>query len=159
MPATADIHALDHSARRAPVRPSLSLRRRIKASPERVFEAWTDPRLIAEWWGCPETRAVPVAEFDVREGGSFRIAMQTEDGALHEVRGTYREVLPARRLVFTWNRIGTAEPETLVSVALRADGDGTVLMLTHEQFADEAVRDQHDHGWTASLDRLAARFG
>ena len=157
MPATADIHALERPAGRAPVRPSLSLRRRIAASPERVFEAWTNPQLIAQWWGCPETRAVSVAELDARVGGRFRVVVRTADGTLHEMRGTYGEVVPARRLVFTWERAG--EPDTLVTVTLRPDGDGTALMLTHEHFPDAPTRDLHEHGWTGSLGRLAARFG
>lgn len=140
-------------------RPSLTLRRRIAAAPEKVFQAWTDPLRIARWWGCPETRSVPQVAIDVRVGGKFRVELRTEDGATHVMHGTYHEVVPARRLVFTWHQSAFGDATSLVTVSLRPDGDGTWLTLTHEQFADETVRDQHVHGWTGSLDRLVAQFG
>lgn len=46
------------------------------------------------------------------------------------------------------------ERESLVTVALKADGNGTVLTLTHEQFLDEAARDAHRTGWMGALDKL-----
>jgi uncharacterized protein YndB with AHSA1/START domain len=140
-------------------RPSLTLRRRIAASPEKIFEAWTNKLTIARWWGCPETRSVPVVEIDVRVGGTFRVALRTEDGATHVMHGTYREVVPARRLVFTWHQAMFGDAESVVTVSLRPDGDGTWLTLTHEQFADDSMRDAHAYGWTGSLDRLVAQFG
>jgi uncharacterized protein YndB with AHSA1/START domain len=68
----------------------------------------------------------------------------------------FREVVPNEKLVFTWAWRSTPERESLVTVELRPDGSGTLLTLTHEQFFDEAARDRHQHGWTATLERLDA---
>ena len=83
------------------------------------------------------------AETDVRVGGRYRIIMRTSDGEEHDVSGVYREVVPNEKLVFTWAWRSTPERESLVTVALKSDGDGTLLTLTHEQFFDEPARDRH----------------
>jgi uncharacterized protein YndB with AHSA1/START domain len=94
------------------------------------------------------------AEVDAREGGSFRLVMRGTDGAEHEASGRYLEVVPDAKLVFTWSWRSAPESESLVTVVLRPDGDGTLLTLTHAQFLDEETRDQHAEGWSSALDGL-----
>jgi uncharacterized protein YndB with AHSA1/START domain len=89
-------------------------------------------------------------------GGRFRKVMRSQDGEEHDVRGVYREVVPDRKLVFTWAWRSTPERESLVTLELAPDADGTLLTLRHEQFFDEAARDNHRRGWTAALDKLEA---
>ena len=98
------------------------------------------------------------ADADARVGGSFRVVMRTADGEQHDVSGMYREVEPDRRLVFTWAWRSTPERESVVTVALKGEDDGTVLTLTHDQFFDEAARDQHSYGWNGALDKLVRYF-
>ena len=136
-----------------PTQPSLTIRRRIAASPGKVFAAWTDPRQVMRWWGPAGAETVR-AEMDPRVGGRFLKVARTADGEEHEASGVYREVIPDEKLVFTWTWRDTPERETLVTVALRPDGDGTILTLTHEQFADEPTRDRHNDGWSGALDKL-----
>jgi uncharacterized protein YndB with AHSA1/START domain len=94
------------------------------------------------------------AEADARVGERYRIVMRTPDGDEHDVSGVYREVVPNEKLVFTWAWRSTPERESLVTIALKRDGEGTILTLTHEQLFDEAVRDSHQSGWTGSLNKL-----
>ena len=72
----------------------------------------------------------------------------------HNVSGVYREIVPNRKLVFTWAWRSTPERESLVTVTFTPDGDGTLMTLHHEQFFDEAARDRHKRAgpssWTAS---------
>jgi uncharacterized protein YndB with AHSA1/START domain len=136
-------------------KPSFILRRKIKASPAQVFSAWADPKKIVHWFGPKETALGSVrADMDVRPGGRYRLSFKTEDGDYHEVGGVYREVVPDSRLVFTWAWHSTPERQSLVTVMVAKDGDGTMLTLSHEQFFDEAARDGHQRGWTGTLDRL-----
>jgi uncharacterized protein YndB with AHSA1/START domain len=140
-------------------KPSLTLKRRLKATPAQVFSAWTDPQKIVDWFGPRETAAGSVAaEMDVRVGGRYRIRFRTTDGEKHEVGGTYREVVPDRRLQFTWVWHSTPERESLVTVTMVRDGDGTMLTLHHEQFFDEKARDGHSRGWTGTLEKLEQYF-
>jgi uncharacterized protein YndB with AHSA1/START domain len=134
-------------------KPSLTLKRRLNALPAKVYGAWTDSARISHWFG-PENAEILRAETDVRVGGRFRIVFRGPDGEEHDVGGVYREVVPNEKLVFTWAWRTTPERESLVTVALKPDGDGTLLTLMHEQFFDEAARDRHVRGWNETLDKL-----
>jgi uncharacterized protein YndB with AHSA1/START domain len=135
--------------------PSLTLKRRLKARPEKVYAAWTDPDKIARWFGPAQVIAGSVqAEIDLRTGGYYRIAFDIADGRHNQVGGVYRDVVPNRKLVFSWAWHTTPERESLVTVSLQSDGDGTLLTLHHEQLFDEAARDGHESGWIGTLDKL-----
>ena len=134
-------------------KPSLTIRRRLNAAPEKVFSAWTDPAKIKRWFG-PEGIETLRAESDPRVGGRYRIVARAPSGEEHDVSGVYREVVPNEKLVFTWAWRSTPERESLVTVELKPDGSGTVLTLTHEHFYDEDARDRHQHGWDGSMIRL-----
>ncbi len=140
-------------------KPSITLTRRLNASPARVFAAWADAEKIVHWFG--PAQVVPgsvVPDMDVRPGGGFRIGFHTEDGEYHQVGGTYTTVKPGEMLAFTWAWHSTPERESFVTVSLKPDGDGTLLTLRHERFFDEAARDGHTRGWSGSLDKLEKLF-
>jgi uncharacterized protein YndB with AHSA1/START domain len=135
--------------------PSLTLKRRLNAPPAKVWAAWTSAEKITHWFGPAQTKDGSVrATLDVRVGGRYRASFTTADGEYHEVGGVYREVVPNRRLVFSWAWHSTPERESLVTVSLKPHGAGTLLTLQHEQFFDQAAADGHRNGWTGSLDRL-----
>jgi uncharacterized protein YndB with AHSA1/START domain len=136
-------------------KPSLTLKRRLAASPERCFRAWTDPQALSQWFG-PAQAKILLAETDPRVGGRYRVVMRTADGGEHDVGGEFREVVANRRLVFTWAWRSTPERQSLVTVEFVPDGTATALTLTHDQFADEDARDRHARGWTGTLDKLVA---
>ena len=134
---------------------SVTLRRRLNAPPAKVYAAWTDPQKITHWFGPSQIVSGSVrAELDVRVGGRFRLSFTTDDGEYHQVGGIYREVVPNHRLVFSWAWHSTPERESLVTVTLKSDGDGTLLSLHHEQLFDKAARDGHESGWIGTLDKL-----
>jgi uncharacterized protein YndB with AHSA1/START domain len=136
-------------------KPSLNLKRSYPVPPEKVWRAWTDPQALKKWWGPGPDHAVSLAELDVRVGGRFRIVFGGPEGKDHECAGVYREVVPNRKLVFTWTWPNTTpERESLVTVEFRAVGNGTELDFLHEQLFDETVRDDHKRGWSSSLDKL-----
>jgi uncharacterized protein YndB with AHSA1/START domain len=136
-------------------KPSLSLSRRYPVSPEKVWRAWTDPEAVKKWWGPGPGHSVSLAELDVRAGGRFRIVFGGPEGADHECAGIYREVVPNRKLVFTWTwPNSTPGRESLVTIVFRQAGEGTALDFLHEQLFDEQVRDDHKRGWSSALDKL-----
>src|SRR5260221_463013 len=93
------------------------------------------------------------AEIEARVGGHYRVSFSTDD-EYYEVGGIYREVVPNEKLVFSWAWHSTPERESLVTVTLKPDGDGTLLTLHHEQLFDQAARDGHERGWLGALDKL-----
>ena len=136
-------------------KPFLTLQRAFPVAPEKVWRAWTDPQALKRWWGPGGAEAVAVAELDVRVGGRFRIVFGGPKGTDHEVQGVYREVVPNRKLVFTWTwPNSTPERESLITIEFRQSGSGTELEFRHEQLFDETVRDNHRRGWTESFAKL-----
>ena len=134
-------------------KPSLTLKRQLKAKPAKVYAAWTDPEKILKWFG-PDKIDVLSAEADARLGGRFLIVMLGADGEEHDVSGTYLEVVPNEKLVFTWAWRSTPERQSLVTVLIKPDGTGSMLTLIHEQFFDVVARDRHREGWSGCLDKL-----
>jgi uncharacterized protein YndB with AHSA1/START domain len=140
-------------------KPSLTLKRRLKATPAQVFAAWTDAQKLVQWFGPAQAdNRTARAEMDVRVGGRYRISFKTDDGEHYEVGGVYREVVAHSRLQFTWAWHSTPERESLVTVTMSRDGDGTMLTLLHEQFFDDEAREGHERGWTGTLEKLAHYF-
>ena len=139
---------------------SLVLTRVLPAPPEEVFRAWTEAEQLKKWFG-PEGCKVPLAEADARVGGKYRIGIKPPDGDdILYVGGVFREVNPPARVSFTWQweNEGLDTGESLVTVELRPQGDGTELTLTHERFASEESRENHNKGWASSLNDLEALF-
>jgi len=136
-------------------KPSLALTRSYPVAPEKVWRAWTDAQTLKKWWGPGPGDAVSVADLDVRVGGRFRIVFGGAQGNENECAGVYKEVVPNRRLVFTWCwPNSTPERISLVTIEFRGAGKGTELHFRHEQFFDEQARDGHRRGWTAALEKL-----
>ena len=118
----------------------------IDASPELVFRFFTEADLLARWL-CMN------AETDPQPGGDFTLDVTGS----HITRGTFRELEPARRLVFTWLFDHVQPPiPTTVEVTLTPLGRGTRVRLRHYGFANETLRDRHASGWEHYLPRLAA---
>lgn len=140
--------------------PELRMTQLIDGPVEAVFRAWTDPHVLTQWWG-PGTFVTSEAELDVRPGGSYRIRMGSQDGSRTlGVTGTYREVEPPRRLVFTWSW-EDGDPHaysSVVTVELRPQGARTELVLTHGGFTDAAAAEPYADGWRQSLPNLVALF-
>ena len=135
---------------------SLRIERDFKAPRELVYRAWTDPEHLARWWG-PEGMTASHVELDPRVGGRYRCSMMSPDGNELWVRGTYREVVEAERLVFSWAWETDGKPgqETQVTLEFHEIAGGTRLVVIHDGFETEDSRDQHRFGWSSSLDCLA----
>ena len=119
---------------------------RITAPPEAVFPYFTDPTLMVQWIGN-------WAELHPEPGGSFALDIQRTP-----VRGTYTEVDPPRRVVFTWGVPGREllpPGSSTVEVLLTADGPDTIVTLLHHGLPPQESG-SHLDGWTTMLDRLAS---
>lgn len=130
----------------------------IDAPREEVFRAWTEPEQIRRWWG-PGEFTCPEAEVDLRPGGSYRFAMQPAGGDPFIVGGTYREVEPPVRLVYTWRwETGPAADgsESLVTVEFNPQGERTELVLTHTEFPESHGPEPYQMGWEGGLDKFEA---
>jgi uncharacterized protein YndB with AHSA1/START domain len=137
---------------------ALVVRRTVRASAERVFEAWTRPELLLAWWG-PRPVTCSAAEVDLRVGGRYRIVNALPDGKSLAIEGEFRVVDAPRRLVYTW-RIGEeGDATSLVTVRFEARGAATEVVVVHEEIAAEPVRESHEKGWVGCLEGLERYFG
>jgi uncharacterized protein YndB with AHSA1/START domain len=138
----------------------LRLERLIRTTPERAFAAWTQPEQLRRW-SAPEGLTIPEGELDLRVGGRWRAVMVEPNGTRHVASGSYREIVPPSRLVYThsWSHDGGGStPETVVTVEFIAEGAQTRLVLTQEGFGSVEGRDGHRTGWSSALDGLEALF-
>jgi uncharacterized protein YndB with AHSA1/START domain len=132
----------------------LIVRRTIRATAGRLFEAWTRPDQLRAWWG-PRPVTCSGAEVDLRVGGRFRIDNALPDGGTVSIEGEFRVIEPPHRLVYTWRMgAGPDAESSLVTVRFEPRGDATEVVVVHEQLASEAVRESHEKGWEGCLDGL-----
>ena len=138
--------------------PSLTVTRLYDAPREAVFRAWTDPVQFSRWMGPGSIRA-EVKQMETKPGGAYRIVMHGTPKGTSVVSGSYREIVPPERLVFTWaweedEATHRAGHESIVTVTLRAVGTRTELTLRHERLESTTSRDSHGQGWNGCLDKL-----
>lgn len=134
----------------------VEVRQVIAASPERVFDAWTDAEFMTRWMR-PGPGMQCRCRLDVRVGGGFEIDMITPDGTTLPHIGTYRVVERPRKLVFTWSSAPTEHRETVVTIEFRAVPEGTELLLTHEGLPTTTA-ESHRGGWGRILEQLAGEL-
>jgi uncharacterized protein YndB with AHSA1/START domain len=141
---------------------TLRLERTYDAPAEDVFDAWTNPEVLKRWWGINPASRTPVADVDLRVGGSYRLSMEDPDaGTVHTVRGEYREVRRPERLVYSWcweEADGTTGHVSTVTVEFLADGERTTVVLEHSGLESADSRERHGHGWAACLEMLDTRI-
>jgi len=139
---------------------SVTLTRMFDAPRALVWKAWTDPKMMAQWFG-PRGFTNPVCELDVRVGGSLYIVMRGPDRNDYPMKGVFREVSAPERLVFTNIAIDKEgnhllEGETTVTF-LEKGGKTTLILETHAvglvHIAPQMLGGM-EAGWTQSLDKL-----
>jgi uncharacterized protein YndB with AHSA1/START domain len=132
----------------------LRMKRRFKAPREKVFRAFTELDLLKQWWGVPG-HALVNAEMDPKPGGGYCFAWRTPEGEAHPLTGTYREIRPFERLVYTWvwGWGDMAGVETLVTLDFHDLGDTTEIELSHA-LPNATARDRHGWGWNGAFGRL-----
>ena len=143
----------------------LQVRRVFAAPREKVYRAWIE-RQALEQWMCRDvpTQRAKYLELEVKTGGHY--VMEVTDAASGEVylgQGTFREVTPPEKLVFTWawqkrqgdGSLTPLEAETQVTVDFREQGSSTEVLLTHEFIQTEKAARATEAGWKGCFDALA----
>ena len=129
------------------------LRRRIAATREELFDAWTDPEGMRQWM-CPGDILAAEVQLDLRVGGRLLIIMRSPSGA-YEHRGEFKLIERPTKLVFSWLAKATNWEPTLVTIDFLALSDQeTELILTHQAFPTSDVSDRYRGGWQQILAQL-----
>jgi uncharacterized protein YndB with AHSA1/START domain len=131
---------------------SITVERRIAASPEMVFDAWLDRDGVGQWLFATPGGVMEKVEIDPRVGGGFTI-VERRGAEIAEHFGEYVEIDRPRLLIFDFWTSMSAE-RTRITVTIARDGDGSLLSLRHDGiWADYEAKTRH--GWTTILDGLA----
>lgn len=118
------------------------------AARQQVFEAWAEPALFRQWW-MPEGLGATLVEcdLDLRTGGSYRLVYafgETQTMAFH---GTYPEVVPDARIVWT----NAEDPDGALTTVTLADLDGGTVLTFHERYPSREARDEALVGSASAL--------
>lgn len=128
---------------------TLVLRRTFTAERARVFRAWITPKAL-ESWLRPRGMSMIVRSLDARVGGSFRFDL--EDGS--SLIGTYLQIIPPEKLVYTWSSGVAQDWETVVTLDFLDRGAVTEVVLTHEGLHEPERRARATGGWPSLFDAL-----
>ena len=122
---------------------TIILRRVFNAPRRLVFDAWTRPEHLKKWWGCDRTKMAE-CELDLKVGGGFRFVLRADDDSRFTFTGTYKEIDPSGRLVFTecFNDASLGNPENLTTLVLE-EVDGQTVMTATSVYDSRAHRDGH----------------
>jgi len=115
-----------------------------------VFRAWIEPEAL-EHWLRPRGMSMTVRNLEARVGGSFRFNL--ENGG--SIFGTYLQIVPPEKLVFTWSGEAIQGRETVVTLDFLDQGQVTEVVLTHEHLDAPERRARAEGGWPSLLDALA----
>ena len=142
----------------------MSLTRLLDAPAGKLFRCWTTPGLIKQWF-APRPYTTPVAEVDLRVGGRNFMMMRSPEGQEIPCPGTYLEIVPDRKIVFTDAFTGDwvpreGAPFMVAIVSFEPEGDKTRYTATVRHWTEEA-RAQHEQmgfhqGWGQCADQLEA---
>ncbi len=130
---------------------AVSVAKRLGKSPARVYEAFLDPAVARAWMGLGSDGVSELA-IDARPGGAFRFVAQ-RGGAAVEHRGEYRELVPGKRLVFTWVVPSQTLLASIVTIDLLGAGDVTQVVLSHDGVLPE-YQSRTREGWGKILDEI-----
>jgi uncharacterized protein YndB with AHSA1/START domain len=141
--------------------PGVEVRRVLAAPPEKVFAAFADRALVAQWLRPSPDVQLTVLEFDFRRGGAYRFAYDVSHDQRMVVGGTFSAIEAPSRIVFSWLIEPPDEHSGIVSevtVQLVARGSSTELTIRHAKFGRADADMRHDQGWRGALDLLEARL-
>lgn len=138
----------------------LHLKRFFKAPRSLVFDAWTRPEMVSQWWG-PKGFTCPCCEWDAKQGGEIYVEMKAPDGTIYPMTGKFIEVYPPYRFHFTAtapDRDGIPIFENWNSVFFEEVEGGTMVTLDVHVMMQTTAAPQYlkgmTAGWTSSLEKL-----
>lgn len=132
---------------------ALRLTHRFAGPPALVWAVWTRPELIRSWFGSSHGFRAHDITVDLRPGGNW--SLRNVNGPVTEhVSGTYHEVEPTKRLVYSYHFEGTDFFST-ISIDIAPEGDGTRLQFLQTGFPDAQARIEHARGWPYALTIMA----
>jgi uncharacterized protein YndB with AHSA1/START domain len=135
---------------------TITIERTFNAPLALVWEAWTQPEHIASWW-APNGAKLDIVAHNFTVGGKWKFSMPMPNGGEFISEGTYIEIIPQEKIVFTADFKPMTE-NVEIHVLLKADGDKTNFTFHCIHETEEYCRQQEKmgvyNGWGSAFDRL-----
>lgn len=149
---------IQHASAAAAKGPELLITRVFDAPRTLVFQAWTEPRHLVNWWG-PRGFSTPSCEMNAHAGGAYHFRMRASDGREVVWQGVCREIVPPERLVWSCtireSNGNLISAETILTVTLEEQAGKTTMTLHQAVFDTVANCEAHQSGWSEAISRLA----
>lgn len=130
---------------------TLTVKRMINANPKTIFEALTDEKIMEKWFYADPEGLGATVKTKAAVGEKYQIDMHSQEET-HTHTGEFKEVVPNKKLVFTWN--SPVVEGTVVTITLNETKEGTEVTLVHEFMPNEKLYEGHNKGWNVIFDRL-----
>ncbi|MBC7773824.1 MAG: SRPBCC domain-containing protein [Phycisphaerae bacterium] len=150
---------------------TISIKRTFNFPLNTVWKAWTEPESFKKWWG-PKEYTCPSCTIDFKVGGKFLNSMKGADGKEIWATGTYKEIIPLKKIVYTdsfadsdgnivpaayYNMPGEWDMALLVTLEFEEVNGKTNMKLQHAGLPAE-ISDDCIKGWQSSFDKLESKF-
>lgn len=132
----------------------LRLTRTLDAPVELVWEVWTQPEHIAQWWG-PNGFTNTISKMEIEPGGEWELVMHGPDGTDYKNKSVFKEVIPLKKIVYEH----VSSPKFIATIEFEAKGEQTflswrMLFESHEQFVQAVKTFKADEGLKQNIEKL-----
>lgn len=138
---------------------NLKVEKSFPVSADKLASAWVSPEDLKQWWK-PAGNKLKEVDINLAPGGKFLYVFETKDGQEDlKISGEYKEVDPARKLVYSWNwelphTEAVTNNEFQLTIEFSPEGDYSKITVTQENFKDQESIHPHQEGWNKALDDL-----
>lgn len=137
---------------------SLSTEKEFTLPVERLYQAWTTPDDLKQWWKPSENKLTTV-ELDIKEGGKFKYEFEAKEGQTAVIiTGEYKEVKPNEKLVYSWNwdvpSDNIKKSDHQLTIQFQPSGEGSKISVTQENYENDESITPHQEGWEKALNDL-----
>lgn len=120
---------------------------------QKIWQAWTDPKIVKSWFGSDPKGTVQEASLDVRLDGKFEVTFTNSDGTQYTCKGRYLEIKQDQKLVFSWTWKDRPDTVELVTVLLQPEKNGTLMLFEHANI-DSGTTHNYEIGWNSTFGKL-----
>ncbi len=132
---------------------SVILSEHFNATPRQVWNAWTDPSLLLQWFGSDPNGKGVQASLDVHPGNRYQVTFSDSNGTEHTCYGQYAEVVPHKKLSFSWAWKSEPGVESFVTIELTPENNHTVMRFEHARVGTASAHN-YTEGWRSTFVKL-----
>lgn len=138
----------------------IELSKEFGVTTEKLYKAWTYEQDLKQWWQPMGNKLTGLTN-ELREGGKVEYQFSTTQGdEAFTISGIYKDVQPAKKLVYTWNwklpSPSVQDTDFLLTIEFASAVSGSSLHVVQQQFTSDELVQPHHEGWEKALESLAA---